>query len=135
MTISAAPTYSIDQSIYRHSINQAIFVPNAANLIINEKFSNVHSELISRYWGHISTSKGIGKNSDSLSTIRERLCVGDTTLLGLLTEGGVGLQTANNGKFVGVRKGTKEAPRIALTRIEKLVEFNQRTKNAYIIVV
>jgi hypothetical protein len=41
-----------------------------------------------------------------------------------VTDGGQGLATANNGKYVGVLEGTKEADRIRETRVEKL--FNAK---------
>jgi hypothetical protein len=41
-------------------------------------------------------------------------------LLGCLTEGGVGLQTGNNGKYIAVRKSTKWAKNILESRPKKL---------------
>jgi len=65
------------------------------------------------------------KNKTFLNKYRENLKEGDFTIIGLVTEGGQGMATANNGKFVGIKEGTKEADRIRETRINKLQEANQ----------
>jgi len=46
---------------------------------------------------------------------------GDITLLGLITEGGQGLATANNGKYIGVLEGTKLAANVRKQRPGKLL--------------
>ena len=129
--ISLAPIYSIDQSIYLSSINNALFVPNDINNLINDKFSKKHASLMQCYWGCISTSKGLSQNYLYLNDYRKTLVAGDITLLGLITEGGQGLATANNGKFVGLKKGSKEALRALVTRGEKLDAFNARFGTNY----
>ena len=53
---------------------------------------------------------------------RESLEPGDITLLGCLTEGGQGLATANNGKYIAIRKSTKWAKNIIKSRPEKLLK-------------
>ena len=47
---------------------------------------------------------------------------GDIALLGCLTEGGQGLATANNGKYIAVRKSSKWAKNIKESRPKKLAE-------------
>jgi hypothetical protein len=41
----------------------------------------------------------------------------------LITEGGQGLATGNNGKYIGVLEGTKWAEKVKKERPEKLAEF------------
>lgn len=53
---------------------------------------------------------------------RKSLKPGDIALLGCLTEGGQGLATANNGKYIAVRKSTKWAKNILASRPIKLLE-------------
>jgi len=43
---------------------------------------------------------------------------GDVTLVGLIAEGGQGLATANNARFLGYLEGTPQAENIAKKRIE-----------------
>jgi hypothetical protein len=66
-----------------------------------------------------------------LEKYRQSLKPGDITLLGLITEGGQGLATANNGKYVGVLEGTKWAENVRKQRPEKLLLATQfcKTKN------
>ena len=47
-----------------------------------------------------------------------------------MTEGGVGLQTGNNGKYIAVRKSTKWAKNILESRPKKLLEVVKRYKTA-----
>ena len=59
---------------------------------------------------------------------RNSLKSGDITLLGLITDGGQGLATANNGKFVGVIEGSKEAKRVLEARPKKLYDAIKKHK-------
>jgi hypothetical protein len=77
--------------------------------------------LLNNWWDKISTSKNIEKNKKELEKYRASLQSGDITLLGLITEGGQGLATANNGKYIGVLEGTKWAENIKKQRPEKLL--------------
>jgi len=58
----------------------------------------------------------------------EPLKPGDIALLGCLTEGGQGLATANNGKYIAVRRSTKWAKNIIESRPKKLVEAIKKKK-------
>ncbi len=124
--------YEISQEVYSNSINGSIFTPNLTNLKIHNKLSLIHKNLVDNYWKKISTSRAIEKNAISLSNYRNNLKYGDWTLIGLITEGGQGLATANNGKYVGVREGTKEALRISHTRVIKLNDINSKYKTNYV---
>ena len=53
---------------------------------------------------------------------------GDVALLGCLTEGGQGLATANNGKYIAVRRSTKWAKNIMESRSKKLAEAMKKKK-------
>ena len=68
---------------------------------------------------------------DSLKSYRDNLQPGDLTLLGLVTEGGQGLATGNNGEFIGCLEGTNEAIRIKQTRPSKLKTTFENNKNLY----
>ena len=57
-----------------------------------------------------------------LSKYRQGLVPGNVALLGTLTDGGVGLQTGNNGRFVGVREKSKPANAIRASRPNKLYD-------------
>lgn len=114
--------YSIGQNTYLETQNSVIFKPTDYNLKINNLYGRKVKDLYDKWWDKISTSKNISKNEKELQVYRENLKPGDLTLLGLVTEGGVGLQTGNNGKYIAVRKSTKWANNILESRPKKLAE-------------
>ena len=120
--LKAPDIYSIYQSIYIETQNSVIFKPTEYNLKIYDLYGKKVKDLYEKWWDKISTSKNISKNERELQVYRESLKPGDLTLLGLITEGGVGLQTGNNGKYIAVRKSTKWAKNIIDSRPKKLAE-------------
>ena len=114
--------YSIVQSIYLNTQNAVIFKPTDLNLRIYEKYGEKVKKLYDTWWSKIETSKKISQNQEELTKYRNSLKPGDIALLGCLTEGGQGLATANNGKYIAVRKSTKWAKNIILSRPKKLEE-------------
>jgi len=112
--------YNIKQEVYINVLNNVFFIPTENNMKINEKYGKELRELHDKWWDKISTSKKIEKNMHELQKYRDSLKPGDITLLGLVTEGGQGLATANNGKYIGVKRTSKWAERIIETRPVKL---------------
>lgn len=112
--------YSIDIDKYRQAPFKVIFKPTNINLQSYSKFNTEVNSLVDNWFEKIKTSTRIEKNSEELNEYRATLQSGDITLLGLITEGGQGLATANNGKFVGVLEGTKNASKVIKSRPEKL---------------
>ncbi len=106
---------------YKKSPNQVFFPINDYNLKIYKKYGNKVNELLNQWWGKISTSKNIENYKDELEIYRKSLKPGDVTLLGLITEGGQGLATGNNGKYIGVLEGTKWEENVRKQRPEKLL--------------
>ena len=121
----APKVYQIAQSLYQNANSQAIFKPSAYNLALYKKFNEPIKALMSRWWSKIDTSAKISKNHLDIQSYRDSLKDGDLTLLGLITDGGQGLATANNGRFIAVRFGSKEATRTKDTRAEKLFKAKQ----------
>ena len=120
--LKAPDIYSIYQSIYIETQNSVIFKPTEYNLKIYDLYGKKVKDLYEKWWDKISTSKNISKNERELQVYRESLKPGDVALLGCLTEGGQGLATANNGKYIAVRKSTKWAKNIIDSRPKKLAE-------------
>ena len=81
-----------------------------------------------QWWDKIATSREISKNRRELERYRASLQPGDLTLLGLITEGGQGLATGHNGKYVGVLEGTIYADRVRASRPQKLWKAIQDNK-------
>lgn len=129
--LAQAQNYELNVNEFKNTPNNIFFTPNEFNKQIHDLYSRKIDELLNSYWDMISTSRNISKNTKKLANYRKKLRPGDITLLGLITDGGQGLATANNGRFVGVLKGTKEADRVYETRIKKLKEFNKKFNTTY----
>ena len=112
----------ISQSVYINTQNSVIFKPTKLNMRIYELYGERVKKLYDEWWDKIETSKKISKNQAALDRYRASLKPGDIALLGCLTEGGQGLATANNGKYIAVRRSTKWARNIVESRPKKLAE-------------
>lgn len=120
--------YCIKQKVFDKSINGSFFMPTEFNMALNNNLSKIHDNLLKNWFPLSATSRDIEKNLVELREYRSSLKTADWTLIGMVTEGGVGLQTGNNGRFVGIKYGTKEAERIRATRLKKLADFNTAKK-------
>ena len=112
----------IYQSMYIHTQNAVIFKPTKLNLRIWELYGEKVKMLYDKWWDKIKTSRDIEKNKAELEAYRASLKPGDVALLGCLTKGGQGLATANNGKYIAIRKTSKWAENVYLSRPKKLAE-------------
>lgn len=112
----------IEQQKYLNTQNSVIFKPSEYNMHIWNLYGEKVKDLYNKWWDKIETSKKISQNSVALKNYRDSLKPGDIALLGCLTEGGQGLATANNGKYIAVRKSTKWANNIIESRPKKLQE-------------
>ncbi|MDY0401783.1 MAG: restriction endonuclease, partial [Bacteroidales bacterium] len=110
-----------DINLYKNAPNNVFFIPNETNIKIANKYFNQVQPLLDKWWDKISTSKNIEKYKNELEEYRSSLKPGDITLMGLITEGGVGLQTGDNSKYIGVKEGTKLANNVRKQRPEKLL--------------
>jgi hypothetical protein len=124
----AKEKYQINSLVYKKTAFNTFFPPTKFNNMVWEKYGAKVNQLINKYWFMINSSDNIAKNSEFLEHYRKNLQPGDLTLLGLITDGGQGLATSDNGRFVGVREKTKEASRIKQTRPQKLYEAVKNNK-------
>ena len=118
----------IEQSVFINTQNSVNFKPTDLNLRINKLYGKKVKDLFDEWWDKIETSKKIAKNQKELEAYRASLKPGDVALLGCLTEGGQGLATANNGKYIAVRRSTKWAKNIMESRPKKLAEAIRKKK-------
>mgnify|MGYP002741475639 CR=1 FL=1 len=126
--LQAPLRYEVAQSVFIDTQNAVIFKPTEYNMKIHSLYGKKVKELYEQWWDKISTSKNITKYSQELEAYRKSLKPGDIALLGCLTEGGQGLATANNGKYIAVRKSSKWAKNILESRPKKLLEVVKRYK-------
>lgn len=107
---------------YRKAINYAIFSPTPYNCQILEKIVKPARPIFDFWWNKIETSSKIEQNRNAIKSYTNSLISGNITMIGLLTDGGQGLATGNNGQFVGYKKDTRLAERCKETRVEKLFD-------------
>ena len=107
-------------SIFRDVVNNVFFYPTKDNIAFYNKYNQKIKNLYGKWWDKIETSKKISKNERELAEYRNSLKPGDVTLLGCITDGGQGLATANNGKYLAVKTSSKWAKNIRLSRPKKL---------------
>lgn len=115
--------YRANINIFRNALHNVFFTPNDLNMQIYEKYNGVLVDLYNAWWNCISTSTLIRQNEKILEEYRKSLKAGDVTLIGLITEGGQGMATGNNGRFIGIIKNHKMAKKIETSRPKKLWEF------------
>lgn len=113
--------YTVEQNTYKNAPNNIFFIPTNFNVSVYNKYSAIVKSLMDKWWDKISTSRNIAQNKKELEKYRNSLKPGDITLLGVITEGGVGLQTGNNGEYIGILDGTTLAKNIKKSRPDKLL--------------
>jgi len=119
----------VSNSIYKENLNSVIFNPNEKNLEIREKIIPKTKEQFEKFGNLIKTSRDIKKNKKEIDFVASKINEGDITLLGLVTEGGQGLATGNNGDFIGCLENTYEANGIIEKRAEKIFHLIKKNKN------
>ena len=124
-------TYFVDHKMFLKTINSAIFIPNEVNLLIHNKLSYFWQLLSGNYGKVMATSASVDKNRKVIDEYLYSISEQKFTLLGLIADGGVGLATANNGRFVGVIEGTKEAKKIFNNRKKSLGLVNSQFGTNY----
>lgn len=105
---------------YRKAINYAIFSPTEYNCQILEKIVKPARPVFDTWWSKIETSRLIENNRTEIENFNSKLSVNHWAIIGLTTDGGVGLQTGDNGRFVGYRSSSRFADRCRETRVQKL---------------
>lgn len=109
-----------DSDSYINNINNVFFNPNKKNLKISNIIIPTIKKIYDRYWEAMKTSGAISLNTKIIEKYNSELKEGDLTLLGLITNGGVGMQTGDNGDFVGCIEGSSDSKRVFLKRPVKL---------------
>jgi hypothetical protein len=112
--------YKLSFDAYRKSINYAIFSPTPYNCQILEKIVSQARPIFDSWWSKIETSKQIEVNRKAIERFNKSIKPGDWSIVGLITDGGVGLQTGDNGRFVGYNLSSRFAERCRITRVRKL---------------
>ena len=120
---------STDSDVYINNINNVFFNPNKKNLKISNIIIPTIKKIYDRYWEVVKTSAAISQNIKIIEKYNSELKENDLTLLGLVTNGGQGLATGNNGDFVGCIEGSNEAKRVFNQRPVKLFSILKEHKS------
>lgn len=87
--------------------NYPIFSPTKYNCNIYEKIVYPSKNININWWERIETSREIERNRVDIQKYIKTIKENDISLIGILTDGGVGLQTGDNGRFVGYKENSR----------------------------
>ena len=107
----------IPAALYTEAHKRAFFEPRAATLELLRRFNAPVKRLVAEWWSRIETSTKFADNREAVVAYQASLKPGDVTLIGLIAEGGQGMRTANNARFLGYLDGTPQADEIRRRRI------------------
>jgi hypothetical protein len=112
-TVHNIPSYGIPIEVYRSNIRKTFFEPTKENRNIYNQFIRPIKNLYEEWDDELSD---INELSDNLSAVQsqhiDELQPGDTSVLGLLTWGGVGMSTASNEDHIAYLEGTDKAKEV-----------------------
>jgi hypothetical protein len=101
--------HRVPAALYQAAHKQIFFEPRQGTLKLFERFNETVKRLVEEWWPKIETSQKFADNTDEIQTYHRTLKPGDITLVGLVAEGGQGMRTANNARFLGYLEGTDQA--------------------------
>ncbi len=110
--------HRIPSALWREAHKRVFFEPRPGTVRLFEKFNEPVKKLVGEWWERIENSQKFAVNHSDISAYHKALKPGDVTLVGLIAEGGQGMRTANNARFLGFLKGTPPAERIGTNREE-----------------
>lgn len=110
--------HRVPAALYETAHKRAFFEPRPGTLRLFEKFNEPVKELVDEWWERIETSQKFADNIEEIRSYQAALKPGDVTLVGLIAEGGQGMRTANNARFLGYLTGTPQADKILASREE-----------------
>lgn len=105
-------------SVYREAHRNVFFEPVPSSLALFSRYNNHVKELSAAWWERIRDAKRHAQNREAIAQYARALKAGSISLVGLISEGVVGLQTGDNARFVAVLGGTPQADKILACRRE-----------------
>ncbi len=109
--------HRVAAALYAGAHRRVFFEPRPATLTLFERFNSRVTELTEEWWERIKDSRRVAQNRVALRDYQAALKPGDVTLVGLIAEGGQGMRTANNARFLGYLEGTPPAQEILRRRV------------------
>ena len=108
--------HRVPSTLWRDAHKAAFFEPRPGTLRLFERFNAPVKALHAEWWERIETSEKFAQNRADLAEYHSTLQPGDITLVGLIAEGGQGMRTANNARFLGYLEGTPQAANLLAKR-------------------
>jgi hypothetical protein len=108
--------HRVPVALYRAAHKRAFFEPRPGTLRLFARFNEPVKRLVAEWWPRIETSEKFTDNAEALHAYRDSLRPGDVTLVGLVAQGGQGMRTANNARFLGYLAGTPQARELLARR-------------------
>lgn len=122
----SASGYSVKLDIYRNTLQNAFFDPTGKNMELYETVMSDARGLYDRWSNEVRDSATVRDNLEKITSEHVgRLDPGDTSVLGLLTLGGVGLHTGSNEEYISYLDGTEAAEKLK----SRNNDFAYREKN------
>lgn len=94
---------------YRLGLKRSFFEPTEAVVRLYNRLTEPTKRLVDEWWDKIETSKKFADHRPEILAYNRTLKPGDISLVGLIAEGGQGMRTANNGRFLGYLDDTPQA--------------------------
>jgi hypothetical protein len=101
---------------YREALKRCFFEPTEAVVRLYNCLIDPTKRLVDEWWDKIETSRKFAACRAEVLAYQKTLKPGDITLVGLVADGGQGMRTANNGRFLGCLDGTPQAAAIRQRR-------------------
>jgi type I restriction-modification system DNA methylase subunit len=108
--------HRVPVALYRAAHKRAFFEPRPGTLRLFAKFNEPVKQLCAEWWERIKTSRDFEEHLPVIREYQAGLKPGDITLIGLVAEGGQGMRTANNARFLGYLESTPQADAVLAKR-------------------
>jgi hypothetical protein len=108
--------HRVPTALFRDAHKHVFFEPRHGTLALYDRFNQAVKTLTADWLSSIETSEKFSQNREALAAYHATLKPGDVTLVGLIAEGGQGMRTANNARFLGYLQGTPQAAAITAKR-------------------
>ncbi|MCI0541120.1 MAG: BREX-1 system adenine-specific DNA-methyltransferase PglX, partial [Verrucomicrobiales bacterium] len=105
----ALRVHRVPLALYPTAHKRAFFEPRPSALRLFKKYNEPVNELVAEWWELIGSSRAFDEHSTDIRAYQASLKPGDVTLVGLVAEGGQGMRTANNARFLGYLEGSPQA--------------------------
>ena len=126
--------FRTDLFLFHNSLNYSIFPPSKYNSDLFDKIVKSVWPTFKQWWPVVETSKKIQNNRKEIERYISTLRPSNITFLGLVSDGGQGLATGDNGGFLGVIKDSSTADNVfdsRPTKLLKAIESEPKIKIAF----